>query len=790
MALLPKGLRLLIGHLIVGDHDGAATAAVLAVQAGDGAGNPLTSTSPEGRTSSFTYDQVGNRVSATAAAGSSQAATTSFSYDAENHLSSVAAPDAGETRYGYDEVGNRTSRQAFDAPGSTNGSGQYGFGFDAANGAVSNTLPSGRTTSASLDALGRTTRTTATGGSSTADGALAAPTADMDASISYTAAGQVKKVDYDDPATGDVTYTYDEAGRVLSLTRAATPATATTAPSPATATVYTYSVRGLLASTTTDGTTTTYAYDAAGRLTGTTRGGVTTTRTYDADGLLTSVSEGANGVLYGYDAGGRLTTLTRPGGVVESHTYDADGLLTSSVTRRGVQVLDSQVLSLDASGRVAQKVTLSGTTRYGYDAAGRLTEECRQATACTSANFTRWTYDATGRRTSETTETGATLYTYGPDDRLVATSGEKSASFGYDAAGNRTSHTTDPGTAQASTTTYAYDAAGRLTSSTAPDGSVTSFGYDGLGNRTSVDAPGTDKDATFFYDPTDSLPIPSETRGASGAVTSRLSAGPDGAAAFTVTATLGGEAAQFPVTDQVHTPTLWLDGTGQADVSVSSAPWGAARTVSVMDETAPSPKIGFTSTVDALAPAGLVHMGARDYDPSTGTFLSRDPWARPDGMSWVGTYAYTDGNPVSFWDPTGWSQRETRGGFWRGAWKWADKNWNGFDVGVGVCPVFGCIGLSVNYSDKGLNWGFESGVGLAVSYPGLNFRPVGEHKSGWSESTQLFGSAPVPGAQASYTFGDATNKSGWDWIVSAGQYPRSKGYGWGGGFVHMWKWGS
>ncbi len=73
-----------------------------------------------------------------------------------------------------------------------------------------------------------------------------------------------------------------------------------------------------------------------------------------------------------------------------------------------------------------------------------------------------------------------------------------------------------------------------------------------------------------------------------------------------------------------------------------------------------APKIGFTSTVDALAPAGLSHMGARDYDPSTGTFLSRDPWARPDGMSWVGTYAYTDGNPVSYWDPTGWSEKEVR----------------------------------------------------------------------------------------------------------------------------------
>src|SRR5690606_5730528 len=75
--------------------------------------------------------------------------------------------------------------------------------------------------------------------------------------------------------------------------------------------------------------------------------------------------------------------------------------------------------------------------------------------------------------------------------------------------------------------------------------------------------------------------------------------------------------------------------------------------LTVVDPTAPSPTVGFSSTVDAASAAGLVHMRARDYDPVTGQFLTPDPWQRPDGVPWVGVHAYTDGDPVSFWDPDG-----------------------------------------------------------------------------------------------------------------------------------------
>jgi RHS repeat-associated protein len=45
---------------------------------------------------------------------------------------------------------------------------------------------------------------------------------------------------------------------------------------------------------------------------------------------------------------------------------------------------------------------------------------------------------------------------------------------------------------------------------------------------------------------------------------------------------------------------------------------------------------------------GLKHLGARNYDSTTGRFLSRDPIK--DGRNW---YVYCDGNPVALVDPQG-----------------------------------------------------------------------------------------------------------------------------------------
>ncbi|MEW2116045.1 polymorphic toxin-type HINT domain-containing protein [Streptomyces sp. NPDC005474] len=52
-------------------------------------------------------------------------------------------------------------------------------------------------------------------------------------------------------------------------------------------------------------------------------------------------------------------------------------------------------------------------------------------------------------------------------------------------------------------------------------------------------------------------------------------------------------------------------------------------------------------------PTGLTHLGAREYDPSTGRFVSVDPLADLKDPQQINGYAYSNNNPVTFADPDG-----------------------------------------------------------------------------------------------------------------------------------------
>lgn len=52
-------------------------------------------------------------------------------------------------------------------------------------------------------------------------------------------------------------------------------------------------------------------------------------------------------------------------------------------------------------------------------------------------------------------------------------------------------------------------------------------------------------------------------------------------------------------------------------------------------------------------PTGLTHLGAREYDPTTGRFISVDPVADLKDPQQINGYAYSNNNPVTFADPDG-----------------------------------------------------------------------------------------------------------------------------------------
>jgi len=121
--------------------------------------------------------------------------------------------------------------------------------------------------------------------------------------------------------------------------------------------------------------------------------------------------------------------------------------------------------------------------------------------------------------------------------------------------------------------------------------------------------------------------------------------------------------------------------------------------------------LGFSKHKD-LANVGFVHMGGRVYDPELARFISADPKvAYPGSTQGWNRYSYTDNNPLSRIDPTGYS--------------WLSKKWKRLSddvktaVGVLVQSVAPFIGTAMMAQTKhGRNiLAAQAGIGLcAVGY--------------------------------------------------------------------------
>ncbi|WP_246108479.1 RHS repeat-associated core domain-containing protein [Streptomyces sedi] len=61
-------------------------------------------------------------------------------------------------------------------------------------------------------------------------------------------------------------------------------------------------------------------------------------------------------------------------------------------------------------------------------------------------------------------------------------------------------------------------------------------------------------------------------------------------------------------------------------------------------------------------PTGTTHLGAREYDPTLGRFLSVDPLLIPNDPRQHNPYQYGNNNPLTFSDPTGEAFEECRSG--------------------------------------------------------------------------------------------------------------------------------
>ena len=467
---------------------------------------------------------------------------------------------------------------------------------------------------------------------------------------SYDDYGRLSTIDY--PTTPDVSLTYDDLNRPLTMT---------------------------------DGLgTTTYAYDAAGQMGALSSvdgpfANDTVSYHYDSlnrrDGMAIN---GSNATSYGYDALDRLQSLSSPAG---SFTYSYWG----------------------ATGMVAGLQNPNGThSAYAYDGLERLSD-VQTLVDASSSNLSHYSYthDNVTNRPNRTSETAQVLAdptevrNYGYDDvdeltgEAVTVGGQAQSSsvFGYDPMGNRTQVTSTSPTTSATTTyttnklnqitgltlntgqtstasTCSYDAEGNLTQIANPQSS-TQYAYDDADRLSSVIVPNASK-SEFLYDGSSRLRVSKEFNWQNGAwvQTGEVRRVYDGMnvvqerdgqnnliCTYTRSGNIGGILAR---TDGNGSLFYHYDGRGNvAQLSDGTAQIVARYSYDAFGNTTASGTAASLnryrfSTKEQLA--GLYSYGYRFYSSSLGRWINRDPIRERGG---VNLYEFFKNNLVNWADTNG-----------------------------------------------------------------------------------------------------------------------------------------
>ncbi|SHI22284.1 RHS repeat-associated core domain-containing protein [Streptomyces sp. 3214.6] len=314
----------------------------------------------------------------------------------------------------------------------------------------------------------------------------------------------------------------------------------------------------------------------------------------------------------------------------------------------------------DATGNVlslTDQANGKDTQCFAYDGYRRLTEawtpssnDCATARSAAALGgpapyWTSWTYKPGGLRDTQTEHkaTGDTTTAYGypvvnatgagqPHTLTsVTVDGTAATSFTYDEQGNTTRRYGPTGNAQdlawdiegeltrltegAKTTDYLYDANGELLIRRGPDKTVLYL----AGQELHYDTAANKFTAQRYYPAGDATAVRTET------------------------------SLSWMVDDHHGTASMTVDATTQAVTRRYTKPFGESRgtTPSVW----PDDKgfLGKPTDTDT----GLTHVGAREYDPTTGRFLSVDPVLAPEDHESLNGYAYANNTPVTMSDPTG-----------------------------------------------------------------------------------------------------------------------------------------
>ncbi|MFF4258540.1 RHS repeat-associated core domain-containing protein [Streptomyces sp. NPDC001663] len=394
-------------------------------------------------------------------------------------------------------------------------------------------------------------------------------------------------------------------------------------------------------------------------------------------------------IAYGYDAAGNIKKIAD---TPEGKTADVQ-CFTYDYLRRMTEAWTQTATTCAAS---AGEATVGGPApywhSYDYDDAGNRTGETRHATGTTGAaavtQTTSYTPGGTGGTHSHALKSAETVAS-GSQDKATQ-------SYEYDEVGNTTRRTKQatafsPGIDQK----LDWDDEDRLTAVTPyvngalAEADRTSFVYDANGDRLLR----REKGAVTLYLGAQEIRLDTAKNALAG--TRYYSHGGQRVAVRTaagVTWLIGG---------QNGTAELAVRASDSAMTQRRTLPFGEVRGTKPAAGAWPGDKAFVGGTADATT--GLIHLGAREYDPVGGRFVSVDPLLDISDPQHLNAYAYGRNNPLSFPDPTG---------LWWGE-SWISPIGHGVLDVAGLVPGFGepadlLNGLwytaEGNYIDAGLSY--------------------------------------------------------------------------------------
>ena len=437
---------------------------------------------------------------------------------------------------------------------------------------------------------------------------------------------------------------------------------------------------------------------AAGKLAGT----YTTARTYAIDGEVASTTVPAVGGLpqetltYGVNSLGLATTLTGATSYVTATGYTEYGeqnqltlsaggkkvyrdfsyevgsrRLSEAATRReaGAALVSDVSYRYDDAGNIRRisdapdpaTGSTTDTQCFDYDYLRRLTQawtpgngDCAAAPTAAglggpASYWHTWAFDVTGNRTKET--------------RTTAGGSTTTSTYSYNAAGTAQPHavrgvTTTTSGGGTTTNSYDYNPSGDLVTRTRA-GVGQTFEWDAEGNVSTV----TEKGATtsYLYDADGNRLISRHPDGGATLYLGDTEVSVDSGGGTVGTRYYSHNGQTIAMRNGRDGRLTWLlsDQHGTAEIAIEEGtqevrrqrhdPYGNTRG----PQAAPvAGNRGFVGGVTDTT-TGLTHLGARDYDPTTGRFISADPEIDYEDPQQMNGFAYANNSPVTFTDPDG-----------------------------------------------------------------------------------------------------------------------------------------